>query len=51
MRVARVNGGLVTNPGPSELGYADMDLLVAGTEGHVLMLEMNGAQVVGRVRK
>ncbi|KAF5827312.1 ribosomal protein S5 domain 2-type protein [Dunaliella salina] len=45
VRVAHIDDAFVVSPGPSMLQRADMDILVAGTSRHVLMLEMNGAQV------
>mmetsp|Transcript_5698 Transcript_5698/g.13454 ORF Transcript_5698/g.13454 Transcript_5698/m.13454 type:complete len:827 (+) Transcript_5698:51-2531(+) len=45
VRVAHIDGAFVVSPELSLLRRADMDILVAGTSGRVLMLEMNGAQV------
>src|SRR5574337_718215 len=38
-RVGYVNGEYVLNPGPSQLANSRLDLVVAGTEGAVLMVE------------
>lgn len=39
VRVARINGQFKVNPGISEMGDADMDLMVAGTLTEVVMVE------------
>ncbi|MGT0150204.1 hypothetical protein ACT691_14790 [Vibrio metschnikovii] len=38
-RVGHINGQLVLNPSPKELDQSRLDLVVAGTEGAVLMVE------------
>lgn len=46
VRVARIEGQLCVNPAPQALEQADMDLIVAATEDHILMVEgeMNEVQ-------
>jgi polyribonucleotide nucleotidyltransferase len=39
VRVARVSGRLVINPTQHELDQADIDLMVAGSEDHIIMVE------------
>ncbi|MFY7651707.1 MAG: polyribonucleotide nucleotidyltransferase [Chitinophagaceae bacterium] len=39
VRVAKVNGSLVTNPSRSELATADMDFIIAATEKNLMMVE------------
>ncbi|PJZ76729.1 polyribonucleotide nucleotidyltransferase [Leptospira neocaledonica] len=38
-RVGRINGELVINPGNKELQNSDLDLVVAGTKTHIVMIE------------
>ncbi len=38
-RVGRINGELVINPGNKELPNSDLDLIVAGTKTHIVMIE------------
>ncbi|TGL61732.1 polyribonucleotide nucleotidyltransferase [Leptospira sarikeiensis] len=38
-RVGRINGELVLNPGNKELQNSDLDLIVAGTKTHIVMIE------------
>lgn len=45
VRVARINGNLVINPYKSELENADMDLIVAGTENDLNMVEGECSEV------
>ena len=45
VRVARINGKFVLNPTISELANADMDLMVAGTEHDLNMVEGECAEV------
>ncbi|MBI4054346.1 MAG: polyribonucleotide nucleotidyltransferase [Candidatus Doudnabacteria bacterium] len=45
VRVGRVNGQLVINPSYEERVTGDLDLVVAGTENHIMMIEA-GAKVV-----
>jgi polyribonucleotide nucleotidyltransferase len=44
-RVGYVNGQYVLNPGKGELANSQMDLVVAGTEGAVLMVESEAQQL------
>lgn len=39
VRVARINGQLVVNPGRTELANADIDIMVAATEENIMMVE------------
>jgi polyribonucleotide nucleotidyltransferase len=39
VRVARINGQLVINPTYSQLEHADIDLMVAGTDDSIVMVE------------
>ncbi|MFN4123245.1 MAG: polyribonucleotide nucleotidyltransferase [Flavobacteriales bacterium] len=39
VRVARINGEVVINPGIAELASADMDIMVAATEDSIVMIE------------
>ncbi|MDO9003576.1 MAG: polyribonucleotide nucleotidyltransferase [Aquabacterium sp.] len=48
-RVGYVNGEYVLNPGPSELANSKMDLIVAGTEAAVLMVESEADQLTEEV--
>ena len=48
-RVGYVNGEYVLNPGPSELVNSKMDLIVAGTEAAVLMVESEADQLTEEV--
>lgn len=45
VRVGRVEGRLIANPTYEEMAVSDMDLIVAGTESSIMMVEA-GAQVV-----
>ncbi|TGN02282.1 polyribonucleotide nucleotidyltransferase [Leptospira dzoumogneensis] len=38
-RVGRINGELVINPGNKEILNSDLDLVVAGTKTHIVMIE------------
>ncbi|TGK05272.1 polyribonucleotide nucleotidyltransferase [Leptospira langatensis] len=38
-RVGRINGELVINPGNKEIQNSDLDLVVAGTKTHIVMIE------------
>ncbi|PJZ66177.1 polyribonucleotide nucleotidyltransferase [Leptospira wolffii] len=38
-RVGRINGELVLNPGNKEIPNSDLDLIVAGTKTHIVMIE------------
>jgi polyribonucleotide nucleotidyltransferase len=44
-RVGYVNGEYVLNPGPTELANSKLDLVVAGTEAAVLMVESEADQL------
>jgi polyribonucleotide nucleotidyltransferase len=44
-RVGYINGEYVLNPGPTELKSSKMDLVVAGTEAAVLMVESEADQL------
>jgi polyribonucleotide nucleotidyltransferase len=44
-RVARINGQLVLNPTMSELEQSDMELVVAGTQAGVLMVESEAKEL------
>ncbi|WP_374593062.1 polyribonucleotide nucleotidyltransferase [Aquabacterium sp.] len=44
-RVAYVNGEYVLNPGPAQLAESKLDLVVAGTESAVLMVESEADQL------
>jgi polyribonucleotide nucleotidyltransferase len=44
-RVGYVNGAYVLNPGPTQLANSQMDLVVAGTESAVLMVESEAQQL------
>ncbi len=44
-RVGLVNGELVLNPSPTQLKQSQMDLVVAGTEAAVLMVESEAQQL------
>jgi polyribonucleotide nucleotidyltransferase len=44
-RVGYVNGEYVLNPGPTARKMSDLDLVVAGTESAVLMVESEAAQL------
>jgi polyribonucleotide nucleotidyltransferase len=46
VRVGRVNGEFVANPSPSDLENSDIDIVVAGTDEAVVMVE-GGADEVG----
>ncbi|MDI1260738.1 polyribonucleotide nucleotidyltransferase, partial [Aquabacterium sp.] len=48
-RVGYVNGEYVLNPGPSELANSKMDLIVAGTDAAVLMVESEADQLTEEV--
>ncbi|WHZ10863.1 MAG: Polyribonucleotide nucleotidyltransferase [Burkholderiaceae bacterium] len=48
-RVGYVNGEYVLNPGPSERKNSQLDLVVAGTEGAVLMVESEAQQLTEEV--
>ncbi len=39
VRVARINGEFIINPGLSLLGDAELELIVAGTEDNIMMVE------------
>ncbi len=39
VRVARVNGKVVVNPGRTELATADMEFLIAATQDNIMMVE------------
>lgn len=45
VRVARIDGKLIINPNQSELGRADLNMIVAGTRDAIVMVE-GGAQEV-----
>jgi polyribonucleotide nucleotidyltransferase len=44
-RVGYINGEYVLNPGPTQLSQSKMDLVVAGTEAAVLMVESEADQL------
>ena len=44
-RVGYINGEYVLNPGPAQIGDSKMDLIVAGTESAVLMVESEADQL------
>ena len=44
-RVGYINGEYVLNPGPSQLKESQLDLIVAGTEAAVLMVESEAQQL------
>ncbi len=44
-RVGYVDGGYVLNPGKTELGFSQLELIVAGTESAVLMVESEADQL------
>ena len=44
-RVAYINGEYVLNPGPAQLAESKLDLVVAGTESAVLMVESEADQL------
>ena len=44
-RVGYINGEYVLNPGPSQLAESKLDLIVAGTEAAVLMVESEADQL------
>jgi polyribonucleotide nucleotidyltransferase len=44
-RVGYVDGAYVLNPGKTELGFSQLDLVVAGTEAAVLMVESEADQL------
>jgi len=44
-RVGYVNGEYVLNPGPSQLAGSQLDLVVAGTEAAVLMVESEASEL------
>ena len=46
VRVGRVEGRLIANPTYAEMAVSDIDLIVAGTESSIMMVEA-GCQVVG----
>ncbi|RUS68052.1 Polyribonucleotide nucleotidyltransferase [Saezia sanguinis] len=48
-RVGYVNGEYVLNPGPSELKNSQMNLVVAGTDSAVLMVESEASQLTEEV--
>jgi polyribonucleotide nucleotidyltransferase len=48
-RVGYVNGEYVLNPGKTELGFSKLDLVVAGTEAAVLMVESEADQLTEEV--
>lgn len=39
IRVGRIDGQLIANPTNAELQHSDLDLVVAGTKDHIVMLE------------
>jgi len=45
VRIARIGGEFAINPGPEQLETAEMELIVAGTRGSIVMVE-GGAQQV-----
>ena len=45
VRIGKVEGNFVVNPGEEELQTADMDLVVAGTEEAILMVEAGANEV------
>lgn len=45
VRVGRINGQFLINPGFSEAGKSDLDLVVAGTADAVMMVEGEGREV------
>lgn len=45
LRIARNQGKLIVNPAPSQLESSDIDLIVAGTEDAVVMVEGGAAEV------
>ena len=45
VRIARVEGAYVINPGPEQIEASDMELIVAGTRGSIVMVEGGAKQV------
>src|SRR5215210_2709905 len=44
VRIGRIEGQLVVNPTVQQIEYSDFDLVVAGTNSHVNMLELGGRE-------
>jgi polyribonucleotide nucleotidyltransferase len=45
VRVAEIDGELIVNPTREQIGASGLDLVVAGTESHVIMVEAGASEV------